>query len=104
MQARPIGQIHGIKLLGEPELAPDQPAVTHGKFLIVTPRKVGKACVRNRLRRQLKAIIYEQQLGQVPMRMALMCYPAATERTLEELQSFLQRSLQRFLPKRHERP
>lgn len=39
---------------------------THGKLLITIPKAFGSAPERNKLRRQLKAIYYEQQLYQKP--------------------------------------
>ncbi len=96
MQASTAAQISGLKLLVERNRVPEQPAVEHGKFLIVTSRKVGKACVRNRLRRQLRAIIFENNLGGLPLRFAIICYPQATERSQEELKTFLITTMKRF--------
>lgn len=96
MKATSAAQITGLKLLVERSREPQQSAVEHGKFLIVISRKVGKACVRNRLRRQLRAIIFENNLGTIPLRFAIICYPQATERSLEELKTFLITTMKRF--------
>ena len=95
-QARAAGQVHGIKMLVERDRSPEQPACEHSKFLIVIPRKVGKACIRNRLRRQMRAIIYEEGLTKLPLRFALLCYPQAINLSLEEIKTFLTTTLQKF--------
>ena len=37
-------------------------ALQYGRILVITPRKVGTAPERNRVRRRLKAIFYQEQL------------------------------------------
>lgn len=96
LHARPAGQVRGIKMLVERDRAPEQPACEHSKFLLVIPRKVGKACIRNRLRRQIRAMIYEEGLTKLPLRFALLCYPQALSLSLEEIKTFLTTTLQRF--------
>jgi ribonuclease P protein component len=93
-----VAQINGMKLLAERHRASDQPAVEHGKLLVVTSRKVGKACVRNRLRRQVKAIYYEHNLVEAPLRLVLICYPQATELSFDEIKKFLTTSIRHLIP------
>ena len=80
-----LKKIDGLKLLrsamGE--------AQTHGKLLIITPRAMGKAHLRNLMRRQLKAIYYENKLYTNTTTLILLVYKAATELTFEELKAFL---------------
>ena len=38
-------------------------ALSYGRFLPLTPRRLGNAPTRNKIRRQLKAIFYEQNLS-----------------------------------------
>lgn len=96
MQARAAGQILGIKMLVERDRSPEQPTCTHSKFLIIIPRKVGKACIRNRLRRQTQHLIYELGLDKLPLRFALLFYPQSLNLSLEEIKTFLTTTLQKF--------
>lgn len=63
--------------------------VNHGKLLIVIPRAFGKACKRNRFRRQVKAIFYENKLHQHMVASILIVYRQAQDFTLEQLKDFL---------------
>jgi len=65
----------------------------HGKLLIVTPRRSGKACQRNRLRRQIKAIYYEEKLYQRPVASILFVYKQANDLSFEQIKSFLEAHL-----------
>lgn len=96
MQASPVTQTRGLKLLIERKREPDQSALDHSKFLIITPRKAGKAHVRNQLRRRLKAIIYENELTKLPVRFAILCYPQAADRSYAELKQFLIETLEKI--------
>lgn len=96
LKARAAGQVHGIKMLVERDRSPEQPACTHSKFLITIPRKVGKACIRNRLRRQIQNIIYQMGWDKLPLRFALLFYPQALNLSLEEIKAFLTTTLQKF--------
>lgn len=89
-------QISGLKLLVERNSDPLQRPIEHAKFLIVTSRKVGKACIRNRLRRQLKAIIFENDLGAIPLRFAIICYPQGTQHSYDTLKTFMVETMKRF--------
>src|SRR5271155_3759331 len=33
----------------------------HGRILVITPRRIGKASKRNKIRRRIKALFYEQK-------------------------------------------
>jgi ribonuclease P protein component len=73
----------GLKLLKAPSIAP------HGKLLIVLPRKFGKAHERNLIRRQLKAIFYEEQLYKQPVVWLLILYFEAKKLDFPALKKFL---------------
>jgi ribonuclease P protein component len=64
-----------------------EPQVDHSKALLITGRAVGKACVRNRLRRLAKAIFFEQQFITLKITLAIIFRPKnmANRATLEEL-------------------
>jgi ribonuclease P protein component len=92
-----IAQIPGLKMLGERSSTPEL-AAPHGKLLIVTSRKMGKACVRNRVRRQLRAAFYERGLSAIPFRVAIICYSQAVDLTYAQIDAFLVNALKRYLP------
>jgi len=56
-KARRVYQGPGLDLLLYPS------PVDTGRLLVVTSRKIGSAPQRNRVRRRLKAIFHEEQLG-----------------------------------------
>jgi ribonuclease P protein component len=59
-QARPVLKRAYCTLLVAPK------AKEFARILVVTPKKIGTAPQRNKLKRQLKAIFYEQELYQGP--------------------------------------
>ncbi len=60
-----------------------------GKLLIITPRKFGKAHERNLIRRQLKAIFYEEKLYRYPYISLLLLYAPAKQLSFRELKVLL---------------
>ncbi len=90
LHAARLSQVPGLKLLIERTPGPEQVSLTtHGKLLIVIPRKVGKACIRNRIRRQIRAFVYENNLLKVPFRFVLVCYPEVKALAPQDIQTFL---------------
>jgi ribonuclease P protein component len=85
--AKLVKQIPGLKLLQAPC------DYDYGKLLIVIPKKVGTAITRNRLKRQIKSIFYEEEMfspakgGGVTL--ILMIYKPALEMSREEIKNFL---------------
>lgn len=61
----------------------------YGKLLIVTPRACGKAHDRNRIRRQIKAIFYEEELYQAPAIWVLLVRKQAMDLSFDDLKKFL---------------
>ena len=80
-------KIFGFKLLQ----APTDHA--YGKLLIVTPRKVGKACKRNKIRRRVKSIFYEERLFKIPANSILLVYKPANDINFEQIKAFLKKNL-----------
>ncbi len=78
--------IDGLKLLQAPI---QKEAQSFGKLLIMTSRKVGKACKRNKIRRQLKSIFYQKKLYEKQFNSILIVYKASLNLTFEELEKFL---------------
>lgn len=84
-----LARVNGIKLLSN---APDQGQTT-GKILIIIPRKAGKAHDRNRMRRQIKAIFYSEQLFKIKGTYIALIYDEAKVLTFDQLKAFFCRSI-----------
>jgi len=65
------------------------------RILPVIPRKVGKAPARNKLRRRLKAIFYEQKLFEGTHDLLVLNRQGAAELSFEELQQLLKLAVDR---------
>lgn len=88
--AQTKGYITGLKLLQAPIHNKEQ---TFGKLLIITPRKAGKACKRNKIRRQLRSIFYENQLYNKPVNSIIFIYKQALNLSFDNLKKFLQENI-----------
>ena len=82
---------HGLKVLKA--ALPDAP-VAHGKLLIITPRTAGKAIERNRIRRRIKNIFYQEQCYRIPFSWIIVVGPKATTITFDALKKFLVATMQ----------
>lgn len=60
-----------------------------GRLLIITSRKVGTAPERNKLRRQLKAIFYQEKLYKSPYDYIVHTTKESTLLTFQELKAIL---------------
>ncbi len=80
-------KIYGIKLLKAPSSS------DFGKILIVIPGKSGKAHDRNKFKRQIKAIFYEEQLYKKPINSIILVYKSALKLTFEQIKQFLVENL-----------
>lgn len=58
-----------------------------GRILVVTSRKVGNSPARNRIRRRLKALFYEEQWHLLPYDFVFIIRTPATEYSFEKLKS-----------------
>lgn len=79
----------GLRLLraGLDSVYPE--GIDHGKLLIVTMKKSGKAVTRNKFKRQAKAIFYDEKLYEKPYVYVLIAYKIDPELTFSELKDFL---------------
>ena len=84
-------KIDGLKLLQAPLQKETEPK--YGKLLIVIPAKSGKAHKRNLIKRQLKAIFFEEKLYKKPIISILIVYKSAMELSFDELKKFLVKNL-----------
>lgn len=85
---------HGLKALQLPfsklaTLTPQPVIPTHGKLLIITPRKAGNAVERNRIRRRLKALFYQEQLYQYLCYTTIFVNPQAMTLSFDEIKDIL---------------
>ncbi len=83
-------KINGLKLL---QTNPEKPDQEFGKLLIIIPKRSGKATKRNLIKRQIKAIFYEEKLFKNPLISILFVYKTAMELTFDQLKVFLVKSL-----------
>lgn len=104
-------KVLGLKLLQAPLslLAPseNQECLSpvpqqQGKLLIVVPRSFGNACLRNRFRRQIKSIFYENKLYEYPFASILIAYRQAQDFSYQALKDFLFKVYDHQEPQAHE--
>ncbi len=81
--ARRVVKHPGLHIL----LAPKQK--DFGRILIVTSKKVGTAPERNKIRRRLKSIFYEEKLYEKGFDCIAIAKPEATKLTHQELKKLL---------------
>lgn len=91
--AKMVKEISGLRLsqTGRPYQASlsDQSCGDSGKLLVVVPRRVGNAVVRNLIRRRLKSIFWEAQLYKQQGFSVVFVYPKAASFTFDQLRDFL---------------
>lgn len=66
-------------------LLKDNASQDFGRILIVASRKVGNAPERNKIRRRIKSIFYEEKLYELPFDWAIIIKRPATTLSFEEL-------------------
>lgn len=62
---------------------------TTGHILPIVSKKIGNAPTRNKLKRQLRAIFYENNLYSLGFDIAVITRPAITQLSYQELQALL---------------
>jgi len=90
-KARLHARMSGFKLLQAP-LSQAPTTLSHGKLLIVASRKSGRAHERNKIKRQLKAIFYEEKLYKKPVTSIVIVYKQAMNLTYDQIKEFLLQS------------
>ena len=76
-------KVPGLKLLK----APSQ--LDYGKILIMVPISCGKANERNKFKRRIRSIFYEEKLFEAPANYVLIAYKDAMQLSFEEIKKFL---------------
>ena len=61
----------------------------HSRILIITPKKMGTAPLRNLIKRRLKALFYEEKLFNSPFDLVIYCKKGATELPYADLKILL---------------
>ena len=72
-----------------------------GRLLVVTPRRVGSAPVRNKIRRQLKALFHENNLLAQPIDYAIIIRQQATELSFAALSSLILKAIAKYTNSAH---
>lgn len=65
-----------------------------GRILIMASKKIGNAPTRNKLRRQLKSIFYEQKLYEKELDWIILPKPEITQQTFAQLSNLMLRAAQ----------
>ena len=92
-KAKLKNKINGLKLLQIVSNELDE-KYSFGKLLIVIPAKTGKAVDRNKIKRQIKAIFYEERLFEKPLISILLVYKPALKLNFEQIKEFLVKSFE----------
>lgn len=92
----------GYKILTAPY--PQEISSFHGQCLIITPRKFGKAHERNKIRRQIKAIFFEEKLYLITHVSIVLLYNTAKKLSFLELRRIICSGIQKKLKKNLENP
>lgn len=69
-------------------------SVSTGRILLITSRKVGNAPERNLLRRQGRAIFYEERLFEQKIHCVIIFKAAATQMSFDQFKSILVKSIE----------
>lgn len=64
-----------------------------GRLLVVTPKAVGSAPIRNKLRRRLKSLFYQEKLYALGKDCIVLARQGAGELTYEQLRDLLRNTL-----------
>jgi len=86
-RARACKQIKGLKVIRVPKLLTSN--IAHGKLLIVTPGKAGKAHKRNLLRRRIQSIFWEENLYNHKLITIVYAYREAMNLSFDEIKAFI---------------
>lgn len=80
---------HKVVALPEIEMRRAPQQRDYGRILVVTPRRAGKASIRNKIRRRLKSIFYEQGLYKNGYDIAVLVRPGADSLSFAQLKDLL---------------
>ncbi|BDC34679.1 hypothetical protein Noda2021_06370 [Candidatus Dependentiae bacterium Noda2021] len=69
---------------------------SHGRLIVVTPRKIGNAPARNKIRRQLKAIYFTNRFYELPVDCMIIIKKLPVSHESSEIISLLSSALHNF--------
>lgn len=69
----------------------------HGRVIVITPRKVGNAPARNKIRRQIKALYYQQHLYTYHVDCMVIIKKLPINYTQQELTHLIKKALESFI-------
>ena len=87
-KAQDTAKCPGLKLIKTSVQSPE-----YGKLLIIIPGKTGKSHERNRIKRQIKAIFYEEKLYAHKFLSIIIVYKEALDLDFEQIKKFLVKNL-----------
>lgn len=67
----------------------DSEASPWGRLLVVTPKKIGSAPQRNRIRRRLKALFHEEGWDRLPYDLLIYCRKGSVDLPFQTLKQIL---------------
>lgn len=67
------------------------------RILIITSRKVGNAVIRNKARRRIKSIFYEEKLNNIKFNLVIFCKPGIDKLTFAELRDLILKYIKSLL-------
>jgi ribonuclease P protein component len=86
--AQDTAKYPGLKLIKTSAQSPE-----YGKLLIIIPGKTGRAHDRNRIKRQIKSIFYEEKLYEHRFLSIIIVYKQALDLTFDQIKNFLIKNL-----------
>ncbi len=89
-KARRVVRHDGLHLLQAPKSLSEI-----ARILMVIPRRVGSAPARNKIRRQIRHLFYENKLYEGDTDWIIIVKPAATKLTFQEIQNLLLKTPQK---------
>lgn len=91
-QARLFCSQRGLKILQAPlQLNNESADDNHGKMLVITPKKSGKAHDRNKIKRQLKALFYEEKLYETKSIFIVLVYKNAMSLSFDDIKDIVKK-------------
>jgi ribonuclease P protein component len=85
-KAQPMIKSQGLEIRLAPQI------LDYSRILIVTPRKAGNAVERNRIRRRLKSIFFEEKLFEQPFDCIVLVRKPAIQLSFDELKQLLKQA------------
>lgn len=89
-------QTFSLRLSGFTFFSMPAPESSSGRLFTIISKKVGNACHRNKLRRRLRFIFFQEKLFQNNKNTILICYPGSAQKTFAELKTIVLKSFSKI--------